>query len=456
MKRFVPSWEVALLMRAISEKLRAYGRAESVVSGLGILFLGCCFVLWNLEIELSFWGRCSALLSLILFIWVCLNFVPAWFRSWRERRLSTVRVDAQADASAAIFFSLLAFCLGMTLLVWLIRLAQGHAESYFQSLEYWTYTDSHHYLDIARDWYLSEGEWDRLVQLVFLPGYPVVIRLVRVIVRDYLAAAFLISAFSFAGAGALLYKLFRLDYGHASALRSVKFLCLLPGSFFFASPMSESLFLLCCAGCLYLVRRGKLGLGCLVGGYAAFTRSLGLMLFAPVFFELVQSKRGWKHFLWLLLIPAGFGVYCYINYLVAGDPFKYMEYQSVHWSQNLGFFFNTAGYQLDNVISYIKSGSNSVLGLWIPNLIWSFFALIVMIPAAKRLRPSYTVWFICYYAVAIGATWLLSAPRYLVAMPVISLALALDTGKHETAATLALLPFSFLYLLAFTMSLQVW
>lgn len=436
--------------------MAAYGRVESIISALGILVLGCCFVLWNLSTELSVWGRCSALFSLMLFIWVCLNFVPVWLRSWRERGLHIERLDLGYDHSLTVFFGLLVFCLGMTLLVWLIRLAQGYSEGYFQSLQYWTYTDSHHYLDIARDWYLSEGEWDRLVQLVFLPGYPVAIRLVRFLVRDYLAAAFLVSAFSFAGAGVLLYRLFRLDYGSVAALRTVKYLCLLPGSFFFAAPMSEGLFLLCCAGCLYLVRRGKIGLGCLVGGYAAFTRSLGLMLFAPVFFELVQSKRGWKRFLWLALIPAGFGVYCYINYLVAGDPFKYMEYQSVHWGQNLGFFFNTAGYQLDNAITYLSEGRSSVWGLWIPNLVWSFFSLIVMIPAAKRLRPSYSVWFICYYAVAIGATWLLSAPRYLIAMPVVSLALALDSEKHEKLTMLVLLPMSLLYLLAFTAGLQVW
>ena len=227
--------------------------------------------------------------------------------------------------------------------------------------------------------------------------------------------------------------------------------------FFFAAPMSEGLFLLCCAGCLYLVRRGRTGLGCLVGGYAAFTRSLGLMLFAPVFFELVQEKRGWRRFLWLVLIPAGFGAYCFINWQVSGDPFKYMEYQKVHWGQSLGFFFNTAAYQLENAIAYLAEGRSTAWGLWIPNLVCSFFALGVMAPAAKRLRPSYTAWFIAYYAVAIGATWLLSAPRYLVAMPVIALALALDVQqKNERALLCALLPASLCYLLAFCLGLQVW
>lgn len=161
----------------------------------------------------------------------------------------------------------------------LIRLAQGSGESYYESLNYWTYTDSHHYLDIARDGYISAADvpgliergvfadedaaWDRLVQLVFLPGYPVAVGLMYLLVRDYLLAAFLVSALCFSGAGCLLYSLFRLDYGHAAAIRAVRFLCVLPGSFFFAAPMSEGLFLLCCAGCVYLVRRGKFGLAAL-------------------------------------------------------------------------------------------------------------------------------------------------------------------------------------------------
>ena len=189
------------------------------------------------------------------------------------------------------------------------------------------------------------------------------------------------------------------------------------------------------------------------------------MLFVPVFFELVNAYlRGGKRrgtlarFFWLLLIPAGFGAYCYINYRVSGDPFKYMEYQSEHWGQNFGFFFGTAAYQLENAIKYLSEGRATVWGLWIPNLLWSFFALAIMIPAARRLRPGYTAWFIAYYAVAIGATWLLSAPRYLVAIPVIPLALALtaDSRKKELTALAISIPLAAAYLLAFTIGLQVW
>lgn len=67
--------------------------------------------------------------------------------------------------------------LSVIVAAFLLRRIIGYQETFVDSLEFWTCTDSYHYLAIARDWYLSEGDVDRLVQLVFLPGYPIVVRL---------------------------------------------------------------------------------------------------------------------------------------------------------------------------------------------------------------------------------------------------------------------------------------
>lgn len=134
-------------MHSISERLRAYGKVESLISAGGILVLGALFINWLFSGSAGLAGTLAALISLVLFIWLCLRFVPVWVAAWRGREL-----PAAPDASEAeqphirlrLFLSLLLFCIGMTLLVWLIRpRPRAAAESYYESLNYWTYTDSH-------------------------------------------------------------------------------------------------------------------------------------------------------------------------------------------------------------------------------------------------------------------------------------------------------------------------
>ena len=74
----------------------------------------------------------------------------------------------------------------------------------------------------------------------------------------------------------------------------------------------------------------------------------------------------------------------------------------------------------------LKIGNDHELlfGLWLPNLIWHFGTLTVFALSSKRLRPTYAAWFIAYFAIAIGTTWLLSGPRYLLAMPVESFSIS--------------------------------
>lgn len=102
--------------------------------------------------------------------------------------------------------------------------------------------------------------------------------------------------------------------------------------------MSESLFVLCTVSCLYLVRTGRIRTGGLLGAYAAFTRSPGLILVVPILFELVRSRAKAREYIALFMVPLGFAAYCMVNYSVSGDAFKFMEYQSIHWHQQLGWF----------------------------------------------------------------------------------------------------------------------
>lgn len=61
-----------------------------------------------------------------------------------------------------------------------------------------------------------------------------------------------------------------------------------------------------------------------------------------------------------------------------------------------------------------------------------------MIAAARRMRSSYTGYFIAYFIMAVGPTWLLSAPRYLTAAFPVAIALSALTGgkrRYDIIAT---------------------
>lgn len=437
-----------------------------LLSAGALLALLLLFVRWQMDdLYRSAPSRIAALVSAALFAAVGLPAVPRWADFWSAGEEDMPCINT-GIAAWKVFLALLTWDLAALLLSWPLRCMIHGPMTLAQSMGAWVCGDSVHYLDIARDWYLSEGIIDRVVQLVFLPGYPLLIRLAHVVIRNWTYAALTVSGLCFAGAGTVLYKLMRLDLDERAARRGIAALCLFPGSFFFAAPMSESLFLLCCVGCLYLARTGKWLPGCLLGAWAAFTRSLGITLLVPLVMELVHgsvrkntapAKERLAAWLSLVLVPLGFGAYLLVNRLVAGDPFQFLIYQSEHWHQNFGLFFNTAAYQTDCAISTFHDNPHSFLGLWLPNLIASFAALALMVCGARQLRASWSVWFIPYYFIAIGATWLLSAPRYLLAFFPLSETAALLAEKRGMRALvfIVLAVLSALYFLAFLARWQV-
>ena len=436
------------------------------LSIMGVAALAVMFARWRIDLtDAPTLTRAAALVSVLLFAAVGLRTVPRWAEFWSEGA-AVSSPEPPALRSGKLFLALLGWDAAILLLAWPLRCLITGPISFAESMKAWVCGDGIHYLDIARDWYLSEGSVDRLVQLVFLPGYPLLIRLARVVLRDWTAAALAVSGLSYAGAGTLLYRLLRLDCEERTARRGLMVFLLTPGFFFFPAAMSESLFLLCCIGCIYLARRGKWLFAGLCGAYAAFTRSLGITLLVPLVMELVHGmitgetpkNRRLPACASLLLVPLGFAAYLLINKQVAGDPFQFLTYQSEHWHQRFGLFFSTAAYQTDYALGTVHDNPHNFYGLWLPNLIASFAALGVMIYGAGKIRASYSVWFLPYYFIAIGATWLLSAPRYLAAFFPLSAAMAAAGEKKGPRAVLfaVLGTLSALYFLAFIARWQVW
>ena len=378
---------------------------------------------------------------------------------------------------ARLFFVLLLARVAVYILAYVVfTLQKGYPGGLIDTLTLWNKGDAPHYMGIADNWYVTQG--DARFHIVFFPFYPIVVRFVGELLQNTYAAGITVSVLSTVFAGILLYELAILDMDRAAAMRTVALQMLIPGAFLFNAPMSDSLFLLLSVAVMLLTRKKYYWAACALGALASFTRVLGLVLLAPVAVELigdaVRQKRQtgkWTGFFlmraWaLLLIPVGFFAYLAINQSLTGDAFTFLRYQSEHWSQRTGWFFNTASYQMNELLKSLPASREAALGLWLPNLVFLFGAPLVMVFALRErrkpsvqegamrpaedsgpvtigqpyaLRPSYVAYFVAYYFISMGATWLLSAPRYLTACFPLAFALGRLTRPRTAWMTYYLL-----------------
>lgn len=465
-------------MEQVTERSSRQLRIVATVIPLAALV--ACFAHWLLtNTHPRVLGVLSAAALALLFAVLGIRFIPQWIDAWSGEPEPLFRAcDGKRSGRQQRmhpFFKVVLALLVSRLLIFAIAygitaLQEGYSGGIFDRIDIWNPlgTDTRHYLSIAEYGYQIEG--DSRLLLVFFPFYPLIVRVFSYIFQNYLVSGLFVSNMMFLFAGYLLYELALLDTDRHGALRAVKYLCILPASCLFCAPMSDSLFLFLTVACMYLARKRLYVFACIIGFFASFTRIPGVLLFAPVCFEMVadfirERKAGatGRRFVLsivgnaasLLLIPMGFAIYLFINYRLTGDWFRFLQYQQENWSQGMGWFFSTAEYQMNYALAAQLSGSSALYGLWLPNLVYLFGAIAILIGAQKKLRPSYVAYFILYYAVTMGATWLLSAPRYLTAAFPLALGLSAITEKRwaDAIATLLCVAGLLYYLFAY---LQHW
>ena len=126
----------------------------------------------------------------------------------------------------------------------------------------------------------------------------------------------------------------------------------------------------------------------------------------------------------------GTGAYLLINKLVTGNAFMFSVYQKSNWSQSIGYFFDTPRYMYAHAAHYASSGDYAHLLVFaLPTLAVIFASLIIYLIRAKRLPASFNAYFLAYFVIAIGCTWLLSAVRYICVLVPFIAAIALLPKK---------------------------
>jgi hypothetical protein len=303
-------------------------------------------------------------------------------------------------------------------------------------LEIWNRWDGHQYLLIAQQGYGAAG--DQRLALVFFPLYPWLIRLVAFVVRDPVVSAFAISTIASIIAGVALARLAAIDYSPHLARRAAWFLFIFPTSYFLHIDYSESVFLALLLMSFLAARRERWLRAGVLGAFAALARPNGILLLPALGADALSELWDTHHFnwrwLWIGLVPMGFGVYLWVNYRVTGDPLAFLKLENSHWFDAMVAPWRGIRVNL-NIARDWDPAQGAMIGTQV--LFYLAVGLAGAIAAAFLMRPSYAVWMALNWLLFASQSWDISAPRYMLVMfPLFILAARLARRSHwDTAIT---------------------
>lgn len=276
--------------------------------------------------------------------------------------------------------------------------------------------DASNYVDIAQNWYVNSGNSANFI--VFYPLYPMLIRAFTFDFSYANLSALIIANVSSLIAFFYLYKLAKLEFSSAVAVKAVLFLSVFPVAYFLSVPYTEGLFFALVIACIYYARLGKWGIAGMLSVLASLTRLAGLLLL-PVLLVEYFHQIGWKprkvdvRVLWSTLPLAGLLIYLGINFQVTGNAFTFLTVEATHWFNRLdpkagleaAYWWATNGLYPNNLTSGIA-----------PLVFAAFGLLMVIVSVWRRMRPVYSVYIFLSWALAVSTSWWISVPRYIMAM----------------------------------------
>jgi Mannosyltransferase (PIG-V) len=180
----------------------------------------------------------------------------------------------------------------------------------------WYRWDSGHFTHIAT--YGYDAAW----RTAFFPLLPLLERVLAFLTNDPFVAGLIIANLAGLVMLVVLFRLVEEDYDFEKAYRTVLYLSVFPTAFFFAAAYNESLFLCLAVLSFYHMRHGHWWLAGMFGFLASLTRSVGLLLLVPFYYEYLRQhdfKLRTIRFdiISSISIPGGlviFTLYCYFQF----------------------------------------------------------------------------------------------------------------------------------------------
>jgi hypothetical protein len=311
------------------------------------------------------------------------------------------------------------------LVVWQLSTSTGlpGASELRAAFDHW---DTRSYVAIAEHGYPSQLDFrlDHGGYLTgFLPGYPLLIRVVMVVVPDAVGAGLIVSAICSAVALFYVARLIEGERDRAEGRFAAWCLALYPFAFFLVAVYTESAFLAAAAASLYYARRGSPGRACLAGALACAVRVTGIALLPALLLEhLLRGRRG-RGDARLLLIAAvplpllAFGIYTRLH---SGDALAYLHAQaSPSFSATAAWPWSGARTTWDVVVQ--SRAPASVTAVFAPELVFGIAGAVVCGLGwwwcwRRRLAPSLAAYSTAVYLLATSLAFWRSVPRYQLAM----------------------------------------
>ena len=310
------------------------------------------------------------------------------------------------------------------------------------SMNIWSHWDGEHYVTLAMGGYLHPPD---NVSPAFFPLYPLLLRSFAELFGGPISKEALsvwgplISLLFLPFALYFIYHIALEGWGERVARGTVLILALFPTTFFLNAAYTESLFLALSAGSMWAMRVKKdLLVACVLAGFAAATRNVGIFLVVPLMYEWIKDveRSRWQG-VYLLLAPGGLFAYMVYLWVRFGDPLLFYSAQE-SWGRQATGPLDTAsrawraavegaGRLLDpdlwahptlgNAANQLAGASNLF------NLAFFVFAMVVLLAGSRYLPLSLTIYGLLLVAPATlfgtPGSPLMGTPRYvLVAFPV--------------------------------------
>jgi hypothetical protein len=246
--------------------------------------------------------------------------------------------------------------LGVLLLSWGVAWTSQPDDAYVARpwLSLWQYWDTLRYQDIAQHGYTVQGQNGS--SIAFFPGYPGLLWLVHVVVRDWTVSGLLISLVSGGFAVVALARVtafeivcYRMssaadldvadvdatdEQGRCAVRDAVAFLVCAPAAIFLAAGYTEAPFLALALFGWLAARRGRWLAAGVLTACATAIRVNGLFVFAALIVMFLLSRprgREWARGAWLLLAPVPFlGFMAYLKVLT-GDWLAWQQAEASGW-----------------------------------------------------------------------------------------------------------------------------